>query len=181
MKSNQKLTLLFWHRKSKADANGFAPVICRMMVDGSEEELAIGRKVHLDQWDVANKKAKGSGAEVKKTNFKINEMTVDLERQFNVLCSQFTHITALMMKNVYQGLPAENKKDRKPQPEKVMPTLLQTADLLIADFTRMVDKKLRSPETLKQWRATRRKIEELIIFQYACKDLDLAEIECSKN
>jgi len=106
-------------------------------------------------------------------------MTVDLERQFNVLRSQFTHITALMLKNVYQGLPAENKKDRKPQLEKVMPTLLQTADLLITDFAKMVDKKLRSPETLKQWRATRKKIEEFIIFQYACKDLDLAEIEYS--
>ncbi len=45
MKSNQKLTVLFWHRKSKADANGLAPIICRISIDGSEAEFSIGKKV----------------------------------------------------------------------------------------------------------------------------------------
>src|ERR1700761_1950561 len=110
MKSNQKLTLLFWHRKSKADAKGFAPVICRITVDGDDEELSIDRKVHLDCWDVENKKARGKGVDEKKTNLKISEVTVDLERQFTVLQSQFENITPLMLKNVYQGKPAEFKK-----------------------------------------------------------------------
>ena len=179
MKSNQKLTLLFWHRKSKADAKGFAPVICRISVDGYDEELSIGRKVHLSSWDVENKRAKGNGADEKKTNFKISEVTVDLERQFTVLQSQHEYITSLMLKNVYQGLPAEFKKGQKPKAAQVMPTLLQTADLLIADFAKMVTKGLRSPETLKQWNSTRKKIEEFIIFEYACKDIDLEDIEYS--
>lgn len=46
MKSNQKMTLLFWHCKSKADGNGNAPIICRISIDDEEEELSIGRKVH---------------------------------------------------------------------------------------------------------------------------------------
>ena len=32
MKSNQKLTLLFWHRKSKADGNGNTTVVCRISI-----------------------------------------------------------------------------------------------------------------------------------------------------
>ena len=64
MKNNQNLTLLFWHRKSKADAKGYAPVICRITIEGEEpEELSIGRKVHLKDWDVENKWAKGDQAE----------------------------------------------------------------------------------------------------------------------
>ena len=179
MKSNQKLTLLFWHRKSKADEKGFAPVICRISVDGDDEELGFGRKVHLDNWDVENKRAKGKGAEEKKINLKISEVTVDLERHFTVLQSQFQHITPLMLKNVYLGRPAEFKKGQKPKERPALPSLLQAVDLLIADFKKMVDKKVRSPETLKQWNSTRTKLEEFIIFGYACKDLDLADIDFS--
>ena len=47
MKSNQTLTILFWHRKSKADTKGFAPIICRISLDGLHEEFSIARKVHI--------------------------------------------------------------------------------------------------------------------------------------
>lgn len=58
MKSNQKLTLLLWQRKSKVDAKGYAPIYCRMSIEGKEEELATGVKAHLDEWDKDFKKAK---------------------------------------------------------------------------------------------------------------------------
>jgi len=96
MKNHQKLTLLFWHRKSKADAKGNAPIICRISIEGEEsEELAIGKKVHVNNWDIENKKAKGGSLE-KATNLKINEMTVDLNRRFSVLQAKYERITPLM-------------------------------------------------------------------------------------
>ncbi|QNK64012.1 hypothetical protein H7F33_05845 [Pedobacter sp. PAMC26386] len=55
MKSNQTLTILFWHRKSKKDANGLAP-ICRISIDGMEEELSTGRKAHVDNWNNTTKR-----------------------------------------------------------------------------------------------------------------------------
>jgi site-specific recombinase XerD len=179
MKSNQKLTLLFWHRKSKADRKGYAPVICRLTIEGEEsEELSIGRKVHIKNWDLESKRAKG-GAEEKKTNLRMSEVEVDLTRHFIVLQLQHEHITPLMLKNVYQGLPVKQKKDA-PKPEaKTAPTLLVTTDLHVSNFSKMVEKGLRSHETLKQWRATRKKIEEFIIFQFQYRDIDLTEIEYS--
>jgi hypothetical protein len=102
MKNHQKLTLLFWHRKSKADAKGYAPVICRISINGEEpEELAIGRKVHLNNWDVENKIAKGGSYE-KKKNLKISEVTVDLNWDFIILQTGYEHITPLMVKNIYK-------------------------------------------------------------------------------
>ena len=41
MKSNQKLSVLFWHRKSKVDANGYAPIICRISIDGEDDRKLI--------------------------------------------------------------------------------------------------------------------------------------------
>jgi len=51
MKSNQKLTVLFWHRKSKADASGMSLINCRISIDGSEAEFSVGKKVSSGHWD----------------------------------------------------------------------------------------------------------------------------------
>lgn len=178
MKSNQKLTLLFWHRKSKPDGNGFAPVICRISIDANEEELSIGRKVHVNDWNAEHKKAKGD-SEGKKTNQKISQVTVDLERYFTLLQSEYENVTPLMLKNVYNGFPPEHKKGRaKPEAPKST-TLLQLADMQIAEFSKMVDKGLRSSETLKQWKSTRNKIVEFLPFAYGETDLDISEIDYS--
>lgn len=139
MKSNQKLTLLFWHRKSKADNNGNAPIICRISIGGEEEEMSIGRKVHLGKWDTESKRAIG-GTEEKKTNQKIVEVTANLERHFTLLQLEHEFITPIMLKNVYNGLPAAHQKGR-PKPEaQQTATLLQVADMHIRDFTKMVEK-----------------------------------------
>jgi len=182
MKNYQNLTLLFWHRKSKADSKGNAPVICRLSIEGEEEaEIATGKKVHSTEWCLENKKAKGTSAQAKETNLKISEMTVDLKRLFTVLQMQHERITPLMIKNLYQGKPAEQPKEFKVKPmpkgNEPTPTLLQAADKHIANFAKMVEKGLRSGETLKQWYATRKKIENFIIFQYRCVDLPLNMIE----
>ena len=56
------------------------------------EELSIGRKVRLDEWDVKNKKAKG-GIDWRKTNLKIREVKVDLMRAFMALQTRYEVLT----------------------------------------------------------------------------------------
>ena len=74
MKSNQKLTLLFWHRKSKADTLGRAPIICRITIDNEQEELSVGMKVHPAHWNPDFKMAVGV-PEAKKINLRISQMS----------------------------------------------------------------------------------------------------------
>jgi len=177
MKNHQKLTLLFWHRKSKADAKGYAPVICRISIEGERhEELAIGKKVHLDNWDIKNKIAKGESSD-KKTNLKISEVTSDLNREFIVLQAGYEHITPLMLKNLYRGLPPKLGKGVPKPVAKTLPTLLQASDQHIANFNKLVDKKLRSGETLKQWNGTRKKIEEFLVYHFQLRDMELGALD----
>jgi hypothetical protein len=132
-----------------------------MSIDGKEEELATGSKAHLDGWDSATKKAKGF-PDSKRTNLRLNQITTDLERHFTLLQLEYDEVTPLMLKNVYNGLHAMQKKGA-PKPEiKETPTLLQVADMNIHSLEKMDNKNLRSNETLKQWRATRKKIESFI-------------------
>ena len=111
MKNHQYLALLFWHRKSKQDKKGYAPIICRLSIGGQQpEELSIGRKVRLDDWDVKNKKAIG-GIDWQKTNLKIREVEVDLMRIFMALQTRYEVLTPLMIKTMCQGLPEKLQKN----------------------------------------------------------------------
>lgn len=178
MKSNQKLTVLFWHRKSKADASGMAPIICRISIDGAEAEFSIGRKVRAKQWDTEAKKAKG-GAEARSINKRIIQISSDLERHFTILQMEHSHITPIMLRNVFNGLPASH---RKGSIKKVVPqsaTILTITDGFVKNFEEMVDKGIRSAETLRQWKSTRNKISEFIQYAFGKNDLDLQDIDYS--
>jgi asparagine synthetase A len=113
MKSNQVLTILFWHRKSKADSKGLAPIICRISIDGSNEEFSVAHKVHVDDWDIDVKRVR-KATNAKAINSTINHIQNILETHFTVLKTQYDSVSALMLKNAYKNLPIHHKK-RKPE------------------------------------------------------------------
>lgn len=178
MKSNQKLTVLFWHRKSKADANGLAPIICRISIDGSEAEFSIGKKVSIGHWDTEAKKAKG-GAEARIINKRITQISADLERHFTVLQMEHSHISPIMLRNVFNGLPFDQRKGMPNKAVHQSATILTLTDGFVKEFEEMVDRGLRSAETLRQWRSTRNKIFEFVQYAFGRKDMVLQDIDYS--
>jgi len=181
MKSNQKLFLMFWLFKAKATKKdgGKAPLYVRVTIDGKDEEISLGRKVHPDYWDTDRKNVTENSLEAKQTNKKILEVTVDLERHFTVLQSQFANVTPLMLKNVFKGLPPLMKKHETKFPAEPKPTLITAFDKFIVRFQKMVDKKQRSEETLKHWKTTRSKIQAFVPFEYGTQDMELEDIRFS--
>jgi site-specific recombinase XerD len=171
---------LFWHRKSKADKNGYAPVICRISIDARNEEFTTGIKVHLDRWDVETKRVT-SGIDAKKINSRFNQIQASLERHFAVLQIQHENITPLMLKNAFRNLPVDLKKgDARPgSTPNTVSTLLEVADKQVAEFKEMVAKNLRSAATLRQWKSTKKKIADFILYQFGQKDIELISIDLS--
>jgi len=176
MKSNQTLKVLFWHRKSKANSKGLAPIICRISIDGRDAEFSTSQKVHIDHWDVETKKVIKS-ASYKKINSAINRIENVLEANFTVLKTKYDSVSPLMLKNVYQNLPVDNEKGEVNRIEQEIPLLLELADIHILEFSELVEKNLRSRETLRQWKATRKKIAEFLKFEFKVDDLKLSAIE----
>ena len=68
----------------------------------------------------------------------------------------------LMLKNIYHNFPIDGKKHKVK--EHKIPLLLELTEIHIKDFSELVEKKLRSKETLKQWKATQKKISEFLKF-----------------
>lgn len=178
MKSNQKLTVLFWHRKSKADNKGLAPIFCRISIDGFNVEFSIGKKVSFEHWDPSSKRVI-SGIQAKQINKRISEISTDLDRHFAMLQLQHAYVTPMMVKNVFYGLPADHTKGNPKQIRTASFNLLQLTEKYIADFQTMVTKGLRSAQTLRQWRATYNKIQEFVQHEYLKEDIEVNEIEYS--
>lgn len=72
---------MFWHRKRKAVTNGYAPIICRITIEGLEEEFSTAKKVHLDGCDIENKKTV-SGSNFKTVNSELKTIKFNLESYF---------------------------------------------------------------------------------------------------
>jgi len=179
MKNNQKLTVLFWHRKSKADETGSAPIICRITVDSSEAEFSIGKKIPAKNWNSKTKRVYGC-LDAKLINSRINQIETDLERHFFKLQFEHEYISPIMVRNVYKGLSADYKPgESQNSNESQTRSILALADQHVQDFTEMVRKRIRSAETLRQWKATRNKIAEFITKNYRSADLDLETIDYS--
>lgn len=88
MKSNQTLAILFWHRKSRVNKNGYAPIICRITIDGLEDEFWTAKKVHIDEWDIEDKRAV-KGKDFKTVDSALDTIRVNLDAYFLVLRTQY--------------------------------------------------------------------------------------------
>ncbi|HEY9219973.1 MAG TPA: Arm DNA-binding domain-containing protein [Lutibacter sp.] len=60
--------LIFYIKKTKADASGKSMIYMRITVNGRRSELSIQRKVDILKWNNQAGKAKGYSEEVQKIN-----------------------------------------------------------------------------------------------------------------
>src|SRR5690606_32892044 len=103
----------------------------------------------------------------------------DLERHFTILQMEHSHISPIMLRNVFNGLPFDHRKGMINRAVQQSSTILTLTDGFIKDFEQMVDRGLRSGETLRQWRSTRNKILEFVLYAFGKNDLDLQDIDYS--
>jgi len=176
MKSNQKFSILFWLFKAKATKDGKAPIYVRVTIDGLDDEISLGKKVHPYDWCNQTKKVTASGMEAKLINIAIDQARTSLTSQFMVLQSQFECITPKMLKNVFKGRPVEDKGDTVKQGLKKEQTLLQAFDEHIEKFELIVQRGMRSDNTLRHWQKLKRHVTAFIKFQYKTSDLNFSEL-----
>jgi site-specific recombinase XerD len=178
MKSNQKLSLMFWLFKAKATKkDGKAPLYVRITIDGLDDELSLSCKVLPEHWNSQFKRVSKSEPDSKKINSAIDQARVDLERLFVVLQHEYEDITPLMLKRFYKGLPpiiVEAKPEDAPQEQH---TLLKEFDAFIRIFKQKVEQGLRSDGTLSHWGTTKDKVASFIAAKYGLEDIPLCDIK----
>lgn len=178
MKSNQKLFVLFWLKKSKATTDGTAPVYARITIDGLTDEISTGLKAPMDHWDSRTKTVLHSWPKAKTANQKIRQVEYDLERHFLLLQELHECVTPQMLKISFTGkLPSSKKDAVNPAQQATGQTLLDAFDIFISKFEEQVNQQKRDSGTLRQWRTARRKVAAFLSHHYRRKDLGLSDIE----
>jgi hypothetical protein len=175
MKFKQNLSIMFWLYRSKATPDGKAPLYARVTIEGKFKDISVGRKAPVDRWDEKMKEVTAGDREARVTNSRIAEFESDLKAHFKVLQSQHEVVTPEMLKRAYLGKPAI--KEPKPEIAAVAePTLLGVFADFIAKFEKRVEKEMASPETLKHWRTSKKKVAEFIKHHFGSDDVKFSAL-----
>lgn len=188
MKVNEKLSVLFLLEKSKASKNGMSPIWGRITVTGSPRaEFSLGKKVSSQWWDQQNErvilKDNPNVKEARQINSAITLALAEIQKLYTVIEHQQGFVTSDLIKQAYkdsttqkeeifeQKLAAINRPQEK--------TLCQVCNYKYSKFAVLVKAGERSPNTLKRWRTTKRKIRQFLKFKFKKWDVPISMIKFS--
>lgn len=174
----QNLALLVVVRS--ANKSGMAKTYIRITIDGNETECYLGQIVPKEHWNNDLKRCEETFLEFQTINDQIEDALNEIRAHFIVLSKTNAFLTPEEIKSAYLGLSNSHSGINYQVGNNNQPaTLLQITDEFIEDFEDQVKEGIRSEETLKQWRATRKKIVEFAKFHFRKNDIKLIEIDPS--
>jgi len=105
----KNFNILFHIRKEKANAEGMAPIYCRITVDGKRCELAIKREVAITKWLPSKGYVKGTNEEAQSINKYIDSVRGKVYEHQKLLMDANKRVTAEAIKNSFLGLSHQAK------------------------------------------------------------------------
>ncbi|WAC41638.1 Arm DNA-binding domain-containing protein [Pedobacter sp. SL55] len=173
MKSNQKMSVMFWLFRAKSDKKGMAPLYVKINIDGEDVDLSIGKKIAPEFWDTENKRSTEGNRAADEINFRIMEVQKDLDRVFENLCWERGHVGPQMVKNVFNGKGADwNQLEEKKQKE-AKHTLVEVMDAKIAELQLQVEAKLLENSTFTTWKTSRNHLMDFVRYHTGISDIGL--------
>jgi len=179
MKVNERLSVLFLLEKSRASKEGLLPITVRLTVEGTRSEFFLGKHVHPDYWDQENKRAivkeNPDQKSARLVNNAITQCLAKLENHYFLLEKEYDYVTAELLKKSYKG-KLEEKRTAKSENQKER-SICQVCNFKYSQFAVLVKAEERSKNTLKRWRATKRKIRDFLHFKFKKWDVPLSTIK----
>ncbi|WP_228410859.1 phage integrase SAM-like domain-containing protein [Chryseobacterium taklimakanense] len=159
-----KLSILFYVKRTKANASGKLPVYLRITVDGSRSELSLKREVDATRWSSEQNKMKGNSEESRKLNTYLDIMRLRVYEIQKDLIHDGQAVTSEAIKNKLLGIDDSKR-------------------MLIPIFkdhnTRMealVGKEY-AKGTLTRYKTCLSHIQEFLKWKFKASDVDIAHID----
>lgn len=187
MKVNEKLSVLFLLEKSKVSKDGLAPIWARVTVTGSPRaEFSLGKKIAPQWWNQEAErvilKGNPNTKEARQINAAITVVLAEVQKLYPIVEHEQGTVTAELLKLAYKAITPEKEiVSTPPLPLEGVDkkTLCQVCNYKYSKFAGLVKNKKRSPNTLKRWRTTKRKIREFIKFKFKKWDIPIAIVKHS--
>lgn len=158
-----KVSILFYAKRAKVNANGLFPIYTRITVNGKRIEMSTGRFIDGSKWSTSAGKMKGQSEEARSVNRQLDMLKVkiiDLQMEFmhqNIL------ITAKAFKSKLLGL---DEKQRMLIP-------------IFEDHNKKIEElvgKEYAPGTLERYKTSLKHTIDFLEWKYKISDIDILKI-----
>lgn len=163
MTNKSTFSILFVAQKGKLKANGKAPILARVTVNGEMVHLATRIDVDPDRWLGKECRTPGRSAEDKYINEMLDNYRNVIKNKYNELFFRSEAITAMRLKSILTSRSDEAKR------------LLVLFDEFNEDYRALVGKET-THKTYTRYLLTRRRLAEFMAAKYKIKDILLSDI-----
>lgn len=163
MTNKSTFSILFVAQKGKLKANGKAPILARVTVNGEMVHLATRIDVDPDRWLGKECRTPGRSAEDKYINEMLGNYRNVIKNKYNELFFRGEAITAMRLKSILTSRSDEAKR------------LLVLFDEFNEDYKALVGKET-THKTYTRYLLTRRRLAEFMAAKYKIRDILLSDI-----
>ncbi|SNT17277.1 Site-specific recombinase XerD [Ekhidna lutea] len=161
---NNTFSILFWLLNSRiSKKTGEAPIMARITVNGKRAELATGKKVMPEKWNVNAGKVRGNSEEARVINYHLSKMEVKLQKIYDKLVEDDQYISSSTLKNLFLG--KTNKQH----------SLLKLFRYHNDSIEKQVGKEY-SSGTLERYKTAYRHVESFVKDHYGREDFALKDL-----
>ncbi len=156
-------SILFVAQKGKLKANGKAPILARVTINGEMVHLSTRTNVEPDRWLSKEGRTLGATKEDKAINSTLDNFRTLIHGKYNEFFFKGEVITAARLKAILTSQSSEIKR------------LLQLFDDFNADYEKLVGSET-SYKTYTRYLLTRRRLAEFMEAKYRINDILLTDI-----
>ena len=159
-----KITVLYYLRKSKVNAQGQMPIYQRITINGQRYDVSSGHFTEEDKWSSEAGKMKGNSEEARIINGQLDMMRAIIYETEKKLFMNQVPITFESFKNEYQG-----KKER----DRMLIPIFEEHNRKIKELLGQEY----APGTLERYQTSLKHTKDFIFWKYNITDISIEKID----
>jgi len=159
-----KITVLYYLRKSKVNAQGQMPIYQRITINGQRYDVSSGHFTEEDKWSSEAGKMKGNSEEARIINGQLEMMRAIIYETEKKLFMNQVPITFESFKNEYQG-----KKER----DRMLIPIFEEHNRKIKELLGQEY----APGTLERYQTSLKHTKDFIFWKYNITDINIEKID----
>lgn len=157
------ISILFYIKKSKADASGNTNIYLRITVDGRRAEMSVRRKVPINKWNAETGVLMGQSNEAKVINEHLAAIRSKVYKIHNRFLDDGKHVSADRVLNSYLGLDNEKRM------------LLEVFEEHNSNVNSLIGKDF-AHGTAERYRTAKKHVTDYIKLNYKSKDIPISDV-----
>ncbi len=98
------ITVLFYLKRAKVNANGLVPIFQRITVNGKRNDKSTGKYIDPDKWQSEMSKVKGNSEEARTINSHLDNLKIKVNQAEKILLAKDIEVTSEALNNELFGI-----------------------------------------------------------------------------